>query len=51
MCEAMVPEFFTLDEDGYSSIGIDKPVPADLEDQVRMGAESCPVAALTISDE
>jgi ferredoxin len=50
MCEATVPEFFTLDDDGYSSIGTDKPVPPGQEDRVRMGVDSCPVAALTATD-
>jgi ferredoxin len=51
MCEAAEPEFFTLDDEGYSSIGIDKAVPAGQEERVRVGVESCPVAALSISDE
>lgn len=51
MCEAALPEFFTLDEEGYSSIGTGKEVPAGQEDQIRMGVESCPVAALSISDQ
>jgi ferredoxin len=51
MCEATVPEFFALDDDGYSSIGRDKPVPVGEEDAVRVGVESCPVSALTISDD
>lgn len=51
MCEAAVPEFFTLDERGYSSISVDKPVPPGQEDRIRMGVQSCPVAALSISDE
>ncbi len=51
MCEATVPEFFTLDDGGYSSIGKDKPVTPGQEDRVRLGVESCPVAALSISDD
>jgi ferredoxin len=51
MCEATVPEFFTVDDEGYSSIGKDKPVPAGQGDRVRTGVESCPVAALSISDD
>ncbi|MGH3966733.1 MAG: ferredoxin, partial [Mycobacterium sp.] len=35
MCEATVPEFFTLDDLGYSSIGTDKPAPPGQEDRVR----------------
>jgi ferredoxin len=48
MCEATVPEFFTLDQQGFSSIGVDKPVLPGQEDSVRLGVESCPVAALSI---
>ncbi|MGB9308248.1 MAG: ferredoxin [Mycobacterium sp.] len=51
MCDATVPEFFTLDGEGYSSIGVDKPVPPGQEGRIRMGVESCPVAALSISDD
>jgi ferredoxin len=50
MCEAVGGEFFTLDESGYSSISTGKAVPAGLEDQVRLGVESCPEGALTIED-
>jgi ferredoxin len=51
MCEATVPEFFTLDEEGYSSVGTDKPVAPGQEDPVRLGVESCPVQALSMSDD
>jgi ferredoxin len=51
MCEATTPEFFTVDDEGYTDIGLDKPVPDDLEDAVRVGVESCPVAALSITDD
>jgi len=50
MCEATVLEFFTVDDEGYSSIGTDKPVSPGQEDRVRTGVDSCPVAALTVSD-
>lgn len=51
MCEATVPEFFTLDDQGYSFVGKDKPVPPGQEDRVRAGVESCPVGALSISTD
>jgi ferredoxin len=51
MCEAMAPEFFTLDDEGYSAVGADKEVPAGQEAAVRVGVESCPVAALSISGD
>ncbi|MGH3556223.1 MAG: ferredoxin [Mycobacterium sp.] len=46
-----VPEFFTLDEEGYSSIDSNKEVPSGQEVRVRMGVEACPVQAVSISDE
>ena len=51
MCEATVPEFFTVDDEGYSSIGLGKPVPRGQEDRIRAGVESCPVSALSISND
>jgi ferredoxin len=51
MCEATTPDFFTLDDDGFSSIGTAKPVAQGDEAAVQMGAESCPVAALTIDED
>jgi ferredoxin len=51
MCGATVPDFFTLDTDGYSSVGADKRVPEGREKQIRIGVESCPVAALAIHDD
>ncbi|OBG02574.1 ferredoxin [Mycolicibacter sinensis] len=50
MCDATTPGFFTLDEDGFSSIGSDRVVPPGRERAVRMGAEFCPAAALTINE-
>lgn len=50
MGEATTPGFFTLDEDGFSSIGSDRVVPPGRERAVRMGAEFCPAAALTINE-
>lgn len=51
MCEAVGGDFFTLDDGGYCAIGVDKAVPAGLQDQVRLGVESCPEGALTIVDD
>ncbi len=50
-CEAVAPDFFTLDDDGYSNIGKGKEVPRDMEDDVRQGVAACPMAALSIDDE
>lgn len=45
-CNVVDPELFTLDEDGYSDIGLDKQVPAGKEDAAEQGVEVCPVQAL-----
>lgn len=50
MCEAVGGAFFTLDDGGYCSIGLHKEVPAGSEEQARLGVESCPESALTISE-
>ena len=49
-CYAVDPEFFTLDDDGYSSLGENKPVPAGREELVRRGVSACPELALRIHD-
>ena len=49
-CAAAVPDFFTLDDDGYSNIGKDKPVPEGREDEIRQGVTLCPMAALSIRE-
>lgn len=50
-CEAVLPDFFTVDDDGYSTIGTGKEVPAGMEDDVRLGVAACPMAALSIDDD
>jgi ferredoxin len=47
-CNLVDPELFTLDEDGYSNIGQNKPVPTGAEDAAEQGTEVCPVQALRI---
>jgi ferredoxin len=51
ICEAVAGDFFILDEQGYCSIGIGKPVPAGREDDVRRGVESCPEQALSLQED
>ncbi|WP_408065963.1 ferredoxin [[Mycobacterium] vasticus] len=51
MCNVTFPEFFTLDDEGFSSIGTDKPVPVEWEQQVRRGVAACPVQALSITED
>jgi ferredoxin len=47
-CCAIEPEVFTLDDDGYSDIGTDKPVPAGLEAKAREAVATCPERALSV---
>ena len=49
-CEAMAPEVYTLDDNGYLDIE-DIEVPAGLEDQAKLGAASCPEEAITIVED
>ncbi len=49
-CEAMAPEIYQLDENGYLG-DADIKVPPELEHQARLGAASCPESAITIVDE
>ncbi len=51
MCEEVAGDFFTLDQSGYCSIGIDKPVPPGRADDVRRGVESCPEQALSFRED
>lgn len=49
-CEAMAPDVYTLDENGYLATEITE-VPEGLEEQARLGAEACPEEAIRIVDE
>jgi ferredoxin len=51
MCEAVAADFFTLDQEGYCSIGVGKLVPAGRQDDVRRGVESCPEQALLLEED
>ena len=46
-CWEIAPDVFTLDDDGYSNIGADKPVPAGLEEKAREAVATCPERALS----
>lgn len=50
-CAAVDEEFFTLDDDGYSSIGEGKLVPEGKEELAREGVAACPMAALSVDDD
>ncbi|QJY45408.1 ferredoxin [Pseudonocardia broussonetiae] len=49
-CYVVDPDLFPLDDDGYSAVGQDRPVPAGEEDAARLGVSACPVAALRADD-
>jgi ferredoxin len=46
-CNAVAPELYELDSNGYCSIG-ELDVPAALEHQAREGAAACPERAISI---
>ena len=47
-CAVINEDFFTLDEEGYSSIGEGKTVPEGEAEDARIAVSSCPVAALKL---
>jgi ferredoxin len=49
-CWSLAPEVFTIDDDGYSDIGVGKPVVAEHEEKARLGVRSCPERALSIDE-
>jgi ferredoxin len=49
-CNAIAPEVFSLDDDGYSDIGESRRVPAGFEQAARLGVPSCPEQALRFVD-
>ena len=48
-CEAMAPEVYTLDANGYLRTPVIE-VPPGLEAQARLGAESCPEGIIRIEE-
>jgi ferredoxin len=49
-CEAMAPEVFKLDSNGYLVTPVIE-VPPGLEERARIGAESCPEEILRIEED
>jgi ferredoxin len=49
-CWAVADSIFTIDDDGYSNIGIGREVPPGREDDARRGVAACPERALRIED-
>ena len=49
VCHMSAPDVFELDEtDGHAIVQVD-PVPAELEDQAQLAADSCPERAISVS--
>ena len=46
-CKRWAPDVYSLDEDGYIDLHLLE-VPAELEDQARLGAQVCPEGAITL---
>jgi ferredoxin len=49
-CNAAAPAIYSLDDDGYSSIGRQKAVAPHLEADARRGAANCPERAITVPE-
>ena len=49
-CEAMAPEVYVLDDNGYLAAE-EIEVPPGLEDAARLGAASCPEEAISIVED
>ena len=45
-CHALVPELFSVDDYGQSSVVGDGTVPAGLEDKARLAMDNCPEFAI-----
>ena len=47
-CYALAPELFDVDEDEGKSLSLFNPVPSDLAELAREGADACPERAITV---
>jgi len=50
-CHDALPEVFSLDEWGYAYTENDGLVPEGKEEEARRAVDSCPVQAVTVSEE
>jgi ferredoxin len=50
LCAAVDEDLFPLDDQGYSSLGEPREVPAGSEENARLGVAACPERALTLHD-
>lgn len=49
-CSVVDLDLFPLDDDGFTALGTDEPVPEGEEDVARIGVDACPVRALSVRD-
>lgn len=49
LCTTICPKVFQMDDEQVSTVIAD-PVPADVEDEAKDAAESCPAGAITIEE-
>jgi ferredoxin len=49
LCNSVDPDFFTLDDVGYSNVGV-REVPPGKEEVARRGVLTCPEGAITIEE-
>jgi ferredoxin len=49
VCHMSAPDVFELDDQDGHAIVVTDPVPAGLEEDARLGADSCPERAITVS--
>jgi len=49
-CNAVAPELFTLNDDGYSDLDVVE-VPAELEALARRGAKACPEGIIKVIED
>lgn len=50
-CSVVDMDLFPLDDDGFTEVGPDRPVPPGEEDIARIGVAACPVQALAVLEE
>jgi len=49
-CYVVSPELFTADDEGFcAEQGTEWEVPPEMEEQARLGADSCPEGAITVT--
>ena len=49
-CYALVPELFSVDDYGLSTVVGDGTVPTDLEEKARLAVANCPEFAIELSE-